>query len=527
MIPLTNSPKIQRRVPYILLIRNIYLFSVVASLLMICHANGEALAEKSINLQYPSHAKTTADFFHLVVVPDQTVTAETFEVQVIAEHIDPRDIEIAPIAIDGYGKSRQMALKTLKWPGTADDSVTVYSIILPLVKNQVNTIKVTSGAKALAFLVRHKSVLQIRSASSPIELVKHIKAAISDPMIDVVLIDYDEVDLGRIVHNIGSNILNSRMTWLTIKPAPGRKAAWTRNSGAPLSRPKVDFLHINGVTFGSDTSDGGGGQFYTETSHRIWLSEVEFRAKYKRIWQKTNPMTANYLPDIRVFASERQKVYLTDCLWDGTASTAATSSAQLARDLRFISHRGDFNNFGKVFLNALAEDVFPVRNSADTDFLHNDGFQVWGSTSDLVFKGFKVTSPNIAAELQPFLFDRTYIPNYSNILVDSLIIQGALPSVLRAQLAGNLSDSRVSNISFPHQSMNIRQDFTEINGAFSPKNFFVDNAHLRSIGYVARTHLAAKEYGIHTRPTNVSKDLNENPMLSGAIFSNIRITARP
>jgi hypothetical protein len=527
MIPLTNSPKILRRVPYVLLFRNMYLFSVVASLLMICHANREALAGEPVNLQYQSHAKTTADFFHLVVVPNQTVTTETFEVQVIAEHIDPRDIEIAPIAIDGYGKSRQMALKTLKWPGTTDDSVAVYSVIVPLVTNQENTIKVTSGARALAFLVRHKSVLQTRSASSPTELAQLIKAAISDPMIDVVLIDYDEVDLGRSIHNIGRNIVNNRRTWLTIKPVSGRKVTWARNSGTPISRPKVDFLHISGVSFGSDTSDGGGGQFYTETGHRIWLSEVEFRAKYKRAWPKTTPMTANYLSDIRVFASEGQKVFFTDCLWDGTASTTATSSAQLARDLRFKSHRGDFNNFGKVFLNALAEDVFPVRNSDNTDFLHNDGFQVWGNTSGLIFKGFKVTSPNIAAELQPFLFDRTFIPNYSNILVDSLIIQGAVPSVLRAQLAGNLSDSRVSNISFPHQSMNIRQDFTETNGAFSPNNFFVDNAHLKSIGYVARTHRATKEYGIHTSPTNVSKDLNENPMLSGAIFSNIKVTARP
>jgi len=32
---------------------------------------------------------STSDFFHLAIVPDQTVSTATFEVQVIAENINP------------------------------------------------------------------------------------------------------------------------------------------------------------------------------------------------------------------------------------------------------------------------------------------------------------------------------------------------------------------------------------------------------------------------------------------------------
>jgi hypothetical protein len=150
-------------------------------------------------------------------------------------------------------------------------------------------------------------------------------------------------------------------------------------------------------------------------------------------------MTAVYQPDVRVFAEEGQKVYFTDCLWDGTAATAATSSVALARDLRFVSHRGDFNNFGKVFLNVLAQNISTIRNSAGSDYLHNDGFQIWGRASDIVFMGFRVISPNIPAELQPFLFDRTFSPDYSRILVDTVIVEGAPPNVLRAPIGWSFS----------------------------------------------------------------------------------------
>lgn len=469
---------------------------------------------------------TTSDFFQLAVVPDQTVSTPTFEVQVIAENVDPNRAPTPPVVVDGAGVSSAMSLVTLKWPGTTENSIQVYSKAVPLIQDQINNIKVTSGSKEISFSVRHKSAKSVLTASNGTELASFIKTAISDPTVDVVEINYDEPDLGGIIHNIGNGVANNRTTWLTVRPAPTRLVSWARNTATPTRRPMVDFLNLSGIIFGADSSDGGGGQLYIEALHRIWLSGVEFRAKYKFSWPKTTKMTANYLADLRILESEGQKAYFTDCLWDGTASTVATTSVQLARDLRFNSHRGDYNNFGKVFLNVLAQDASPIVNAAGTDSLHNDGFQIWGNvgTNGIVFKGFKVVSPNVGAELQPFLFDRTFTPNYSNILLDSIAITGAPATTLKAQLAGAMRDSRISNLSFTDQSMTIRQDFVEPNGAFSPGNVRIHNLNARAVEYFGVGTSRTYSFGTVSNPADISTDLNAVSALAGATFSNIRLS---
>jgi hypothetical protein len=506
---------------------NKLLTSVLTAWVMLFGVIGGSFAEADSSISQPPEVSATADFFHLLIVPDQTVTTDIFEVQVIAEKVNPSSPLAAPNVLDGNGKSLKMVNKTLKWPSTNDNSIDIYSAIVSLARNQINNIKVTSGKKRLEFSIRHKSALNVRLASDRKELASHIRSAISDPSIDVVELGYDEPDLGSAIHNIGKNVSNKRATWLTIRPAKGRSVSWVRDSGTPNSRPMTDLLNISGVVFGSDIADGGGGLYYAEVGHRIWLSNVEFRAKYKRTWPKNVRMTSNYLPDIRVVASEGQKVYLTDCLWDGTASITATTSVELARDLRFISHRGDFNNFGKVFLNVLAEDAAPIRNVADNDFLHNDGFQIWGNARNLVFKGFKLISPNIPGELQPFFFDRTFNPNYSNILVDSLRIDGASTTTsLNAQLAGNISNSRISNISLAAQSMTIRQDFTEPNGSFAPSNVYIHNLHIKSVNYLGLgTSRVFRGAGL--RSVDISNELNSNSRLYGAKFTNVMTSGMP
>lgn len=480
-----------------------------------------------------STAATAADFFQLAIVPNQTVNTATFEVQAIAENINPTTFPSAPQVVDGSGTSHAMALKTLKWPGTVDDSVSIYAAVIPLVVDQTNSIKVVSGTKEISFSIKHKSTLSVLSATNATALVTHIKTAMTDPSIDVVEIDYDELDLGTAIHdagrNSGTNIVSTRTTWLTVRPATTRTVTWVRNTGvAAAARPMVDFLHLDQVTFGSDTSDGAAGQFHIEAGKNAWLSNVKFLGKYKSNWPKATPMTpVNYVADVRVLISEGQKVYFTDCLWDGTASTSATIAVQLARDLRFNSHRGDINNFGKVFLNAIAQDMTPVRNAANNDYLHNDGFQIFGNagTSDLIFKGLKITSPNIAADLQPFLLDRTYTPNYSGILMDSVTIAGA-GTTLKAQLAGTISNSRISNFSFPGQSVTLRQDFADPNGAFSPSNVHIHNFDIKAVEYIPATGTGTT-YSIANaniaNPADISNELNAIPGLSGAIFSNMKL----
>jgi hypothetical protein len=243
-------------------------------------------------------------------------------------------------------------------------------------------------------------------------------------------------------------------------------------------------------------------------------------------------VTANYLPDVRTNLTEGQKVYFTDCLWDGSGANSATSYVQLARDLRFNSFRGDLNEFGKVVLNLYAQDIETIRNSANTDYLHNDGFQIWGNTetSNLVFKGLKIVSPHVPANIQPFLLDRTFTPDYQNVLLDNLLIVGAAPgTILRAQIAGHLTNSRISNLSFPSQHLTFRNDFTDPNGAFLPTNVFISNLEINKVLYVAPAGGTSITYDYQNvnNTNNISSELGANPGLSGVSFTNIKVSSGP
>jgi hypothetical protein len=487
----------------------------------------------------PVVASTAADFFHLAVVPDQTVTSATFEVQVIAENIDPASPPSAPIVTDAGGGSYTMVPKTLQWPGTALNSVTIYSAVVPLLANQVNNLNVNSAAKNISFSIKHKAALNIQHAVNAAGLIALIQSAHTDATIDVIEVDYAEADLGLQINNIVSGA-TSRNSWLTVRPGTG-SITWLRDSPLPfvpstIRRPKMDFLNLDGVTFGSPTSDGGGYQYYVEPGHRVWLSNVTFQAKYNVAWSRETIITAPYLADVRVDATEAQKIYLTDCSWQGTAPNAATQSVQLARDLRFDSHRGDINQFGKVILNVSAQNMFAVKTvAAPVDYTHNDGFQVWGPASGIAIKGIRVTSSPEPAYLQPFLFDRTFTPDYSYILVDSIQILGASvagpgapTTVDRAQLAGVISNSRISNISFSEQGLAIRRDFTEPNGAFTPTNVRIHNVDVWGVEYSPPAPGASVVYSsaygtVAGDPANIATVLNSNPGLAGATFSNVKV----
>jgi hypothetical protein len=468
-------------------------------------------------------AATGADFFHLAIVPDQTVTTATFDVQAIAENIDPASPLSAPIVIDSSGGSHTMVLTTLQWPGTATNSVSIWSATIPLLANQVNAIRLLSGSKEIDFSIRHKPGLNVVTVANSAALFAAVQAAMTDPTVDVVEANYNEPSLGTVLNNVGNGVTSTRTTWLTVRPAAGKTATVVTDSGEALVRPMVDYLNLDGVIYGSHTSDGGGAQLYTELNRHVWLSNVQFRAKYKFTWAKATPITANYLARVRDVGTEGQKTYYTGCTWDGTASTEAISYAELARDLQFDSHRGDINNFGRVVLNVVGQDLIAVRNFTNTDFLHNDIFQIWGNvqTSNLVFKGVRITSPNIAAEIQPFFFDSSFTPNYSNVLVDNISIVGGT-NALKAQFAGVISSSRISNISLPAQSVTIRQDFGGASAAFAPTNVRIQNFDIKAVDYIPSggggTTFSIANANI-ANSADISSELLATGSLSGATFS--------
>lgn len=477
----------------------------------------------------PDVSSSTADFFHLAVVPYQTVTTASFEVQVIAENTNLNSPPPAPVVTDANGANHTMVLKTLQWPDGSGPSVQVYSAVVPLKLGQLNDIRVTSGIKVLLFPITQKSALNIRTATDSISLQNDIKAAIADPTIDVIQIGYDEADLGLIVNNVGSGIANRRTTWLTLVPAVGKVVTWNRDYLAGMAfrtnrRPAVNFLNLSGITFGSPTSNGGAYQLLTEGGFHLWLSGVQFLGKYDSSVPNTTPMSpTDYIPDVSISNTGGQKIYFTDCLWRGT-SNVATYGAELARDLRFDSHRGDFNNFGKVFLNASAQDIAEIRISDNSDVYHNDGFQLFASTaptSNLVFKGFKVTKQNVSStSLQPMF---ATVGPFSNVLVDSVFVRGAsATTVLQSQISGTWSNSRISNIFQDEQRFTIRQD-----GSFIPTNVYMQNIDVKSYQYCSPTTPGCTGAPLisiaNGYPPDVTSYFQAIPGLSGITFSNIRL----
>ena len=179
-----------------------------------------------------------------------------------------------------------------------------------------------------------------------------------------------------------------------------------------------------------------------------------------------------------------------------------------------------------------AQDIETVRNTTNTDYYHNDGFQIWGNagTSNIVFKGLKIVSPNVPSDIQPFLLDRMYTPDYSYVLMDSVFIVGAAPgTVLQAQVAGKISNSRISNYSFPNQHVAFRQDFTETNGAFNPLNVYISNMDVKKVIYIAPAGGTSVTYDYQNvqNTNNISNELNANLGLSAVSFTNIKVSSTP
>jgi hypothetical protein len=138
-----------------------------------------------------------------------------------------------------------------------------------------------------------------------------------------------------------------------------------------------------------------------------------------------------------------------------------------------------------------------------------------------VFKGVRITSPNIAAEIQPFFFDSSFTPNYSNVLVDNISIVGGT-NALKAQFAGVISSSRISNISLPAQSVTIRQDFGGASAAFAPTNVRIQNFDIKAVDYIPSggggTTFSIANANI-ANSADISSELLATGSLSGATFS--------
>jgi len=115
-------------------------------------------------------------------------------------------------------------------------------------------------------------------------------------------------------------------------------------------------------------------------------------------------------------------------------------------------------------------------------------------------------------------------------LMDTVIIVGAAPgTVLTAQVAGRISNSRISNYSFPNQHVAFRQDFTEANGAFDPTNVYISNMEVKKVLYIAPAGGSSMTYDYQNvaNTDNISNELGANLGLAGVSFANIKVSSTP
>jgi hypothetical protein len=101
--------------------------------------------------------------------------------------------------------------------------------------------------------------------------------------------------------------------------------------------------------------------------------------------------------------------------------------------------------------------------------------------------------------------------------------------VLQAQVAGKISNSRISNYSFPNQNITLRYDLAGTNSALNPTNVYIANMDVKKVLYLAPAGGTSIIYDYQNvnNTNNISSELGANPVLAGVSFSNIKVSSVP
>ena len=409
------------------------------------------------------------DVLKLAVVPEQTVSDISFIVQVLAENIDPAfpvgHNDLSPTVTLNGGGALSMSPSFLKWPDpatpggfTTEDSVGVWEQTITLSGDATNIITVSSSTEDITFNVHHKAAPDIATVTTRPQLQTQIREALTDinPAITVIELNYNETDLGEALDEMNPISDQTRTKWLTIKPASGNTVTWNKDSGAPTRIPSLSWLALENVIFGSDTSDDGGGAWELDAGHYAWLNNCQIRGKYKNSVGRNTLIVAPPAELITWSSADAQNRYFTTCYFDGTVTEGApTSGAILTRDCAFSSHRTDFNQEGSVWLNCAAQDVQSIQDNTGSGLLEQRGIELSETTSEIIYKGFKVTSPNVMANFDPFILEDT--TQVTNLIIDNISLgDNSNPnSSARAKLSGELTNTRISACSFKENNFEL------------------------------------------------------------------------
>lgn len=494
---------------------------------------GSAVALPRLNT-----ATANADMLRIAIVDGQVVDDASIDVDVVAFAFDPSK-SLAPPTIDGA----DMGTATLTWPGTSDSSIDVYRSSVNLSVGS-NYIAARSGKSSDAITIHRVSSLTVVQASNASDAIAKMKAAWNGTSpADVVEIDYAESDFGRnVLDGIGTGLSVFRSGFLTVKASSSGSIAFDTNGTVGtgdrfLPRlPSGADLCIEGATIGSSSSNTAVG-YYDMTNHagRLWLKDCTIQGKYNTTdYTESDQFDTQWTSQWPKSVTNGISVSATGCEWNGTVFKQATAGWELVRDCRFIEHRGDINNHGRLVVNNYCQDLQGITFPSGADITHQDLFQTWGQDSgwnpdDVMYYGMRVGQNNLTDfDGQPIFFSRTYSPQYERIIIDTITVDAPADTARSTQFAGEASDVRVSNITHSSQRVIFRM-YSADGTAWDPdSSVFFDNWDIDYASIVEQSGSTTVKLADLASPPEAAPELNADSRLQGSsgqtpTFSNITL----
>jgi hypothetical protein len=472
-----------------------------------------------------------ADHLALATVTSQTVTSTTFRVEAVAENYDPTDtITTGPlVSLNGApvgNMTREMMIyKTGTDTSNATESTPIWflDVTLPSTEDTLHEITVSTTTQSLSLDVKYKSALTVVTVANATELRTAIQASLTGAGTDTdrIEIEYAHIEpadsttstLNKVGESTGSQLPNTRNSWLYI--ALGTGGSWRQEvtTGATALATDCDMLCWDGLTFGSSTDDWKGGGIsaavYPVDSSRAapqmwfkgctwigWMGPAAFGASlstldtYSQTYDGAGSLSS-FCPASTNTAGQTTRRFATDSLHDGAVSTVRFSNFELVRDSIADHCRGDYVNGEGVYLNN-TEYGYPAMYKSDdgSGIFHNDLYQMFNSLDGVYFGGCKVVgglTRDGAAGLphngQKALSDSTQLTGewYENFVIRDIDITGIAYGIgfTNLQWSGRQRNGCWRGIFNPGQQSSYRTDTAPT--ATRNYLFFGPNVHISDI----------------------------------------------
>ena len=369
--------------------------------------------------------KTYNDVQAFATVPNQVVTASTFDIEVVSGMIDPDEADIAPELTrqsDGavYTSGGSMMLQ---YPGTVEDSTHVWPVTVSLELGE-NIFELPSPTGLRTISITRKNAKDTVTATGQADLNAKLAAALSfGSTVDEVLIDFDNADLPTALHGAGVTDNTDRNYWCIIKPASGRTVQWDTDVPytSPFPQPGANFIALHGITVGGATQSQDYGQrLKSRSTDSVWIDDCTITAKYD--FSYTSPSANGVYDDTGVYAPPNERwvsynnpgtsqdaegagidavldiaawnfielptangqttsMYVSGCTFTGCA--APNFIAHILRDCLYVQQRADVAALAGVALNIRVEDIVAIVQPDRKDWSHVDLFQRWGNETNL------------------------------------------------------------------------------------------------------------------------------------------------